>query len=252
MEFTTEITQFADAISSRAVGVVTALAAIGVVSMAIIQTVKDLFPVRRLFQESFLRGWLHERRRESQLAPKPDDARAGQDLVRLATSGSSAAFYDLPIEQLAGQMNAAAALVLEFPARHRDLLGCLASIAEPDDLRVLVERANQTRADLERLQQQAPGDYQALVDARTRVMHQVQRSIDGFQIAAGYRWKLYMQLAAFTISYVLTVLGVTINRPAGTPAFGGLVAALPLGILGGFLAPVARDLVVAWTQPRRP
>ena len=45
----------------------TALAAVGVISMAFIQTVKDMLPVRRWFQAWWVREWLQEQARQARL-----------------------------------------------------------------------------------------------------------------------------------------------------------------------------------------
>ena len=91
-----------------------------------------------------------------------------------------------------------------------------------------------------------------LVDARSRVTHQVQRSIDALQIAAGSRWKLRLQAAAFAISSVLTAAGMSLYRPPETSLAASVLASVPLGLMAGFLAPIARDLVAIVSQARRP
>lgn len=254
MDVSTQITQFADAVQRHAIPFLTAMAAVGVLTMALIQTIKDLLPVRRWFQRDYVRKWLAFRGAEAagrHATGDVDVPAAERDLVRLATNGDVHCFYDLPIEQLCGQLNAAATLVLDYPKRHRDLLLCLASLSDARDLRAVVDAAEQTQADLQALQREDPRTFQALVDARARLMAQVQRSIDGLQIAAGYRWKLYLQLAAFSFSYIITMIAVAASRADTANVVQGALAALPIGIVGGFLAPIARDLVTMLTPVRR-
>jgi hypothetical protein len=249
MTISQQLADFADLVAGRVVPFLTAMAAIGVLSMALIQTAKDLLPIRRWFQRRYLRQWLHTKTRDVQEAIDP--ARAERDLIRLATAGDESAFYDLAIEQLCGQMSAATTVVLDFPARHRDLLTCLAAEADPDDRAALLRAAELGRAALERMRSDAPGDYQILVDARSRVTHQVQRSVDALQIAAGFRWKLTLQIAAFATSYVLTVVGLSLYRPPGTSVLTSAIVSVPLGLIAGFLAPIARDIVAIVSRARK-
>lgn len=235
---------FADSVYRQIFEFVAAVTAIGIVVMAIIQSVKDMFPVRRWFHRSFVHAWLAHKARESRGDGSPSAKRAASDLVRLATTGDEQALFDLPIEQLCGQVAAAAAQSLDYPARHKDLLRCLAASADPADVDLVVTSAEQERGEIETAAERA---RMALVDARTRVMHQVQRSVDALQISAGYRWKWYMQLAAFILSYALTVVAVLFSN--SPDSFGQrLLLAIPLGIVGGFVAPVARDLIATWTK----
>src|SRR5688500_9754243 len=173
--------------------------------MALLQGVKDMLPVRRWFHRAFVRAWLAHKARDHAAHAKREpcvDA-ALHDLIELATTGDAHALFDLPIEQLCAQASAAAAQSLDYPARHEDLLRCLAASADPRDVEMVLRAPEQEPSEVE-----APDARAALLDARTRVMHQVQRSIDALQIAAGYRWKWYMQLAAFGFSYVLTAAAV--------------------------------------------
>ena len=249
MTISQELADFADLVAGRVVPFLTAMAAIGVLSMAVIQTAKDLFPVRRWFQRRYLRQWLRIKTRE--VGDAVDPARAEQDLIRLATAGDESAFYDLSIEQLCGQITAAATVVLDFPAMHRDLLTCLAAEADPEDRAALLRAADLGRAALDRMRAETPNDYQILVDARSRVTHQVQRSIDALQIAAGFRWKLRLQSAAVAISCVLTAVGMSLYRSPETSAPMGVLVSVPLGLMAGFLAPIARDIVAVVSRARK-
>ncbi len=245
------IVKMVDAIYARAFGFATALAAVGVISMAFLQTIKDVLPVRRWFQTWWVVGWLTE---QAARTPAPatgavNVAAAETDLVRLATSGDRAALYDLAIEQVTAQMNAAAQMVLDFPWRHEHLFRCLAAQADAEDLRRLLDARPPERGPRRELSAE---DKSALIDARNRVTHQVQRSLDGLMISAGFRWKLYLQLASFVVSAIIVWAGLMLFVREPIAVF---VRHLPLyvalSLLGGFLAPVARDLVAALQQVRK-
>jgi hypothetical protein len=246
------IVQMVDVIYAKAFGFATALAAVGVISMAFLQTVKDVLPVRRWFQAAWVRGWLGNQATQTPpiatgSAAEADTAEA--DLVRLATSGDRSALYDLPIEQVTGQMNAAAQMVLDFPWRHEHLFRCLAAQADVDDIRRLLDAHPPDRGPRRELSAE---DKSALIDARNRVTHQVQRSLDGLMISAGFRWKLCLQIASIVVSALTVWVGLLLFVREPIEVF---VRHLPvyvvISVLGGFLAPVARDLVAALQQLRK-
>jgi len=240
------LTLFADSVYQQIFEFVAAITAIGLIVMALIQSFKDMFPLRRLFHRRFVHAWLRHKARDhaARAGHTPEAGAALHDLIELATTGDAHALFDLPIEQLCGQAAAAASQSLDYPNRHEPLLRCLAASADPADLDLVMNAPQQERAEVE-----GAGDTarMLLVDARTRVMHQVQRSIDALQIAAGYRWTWYMQLLAFSLSYVLTVTAV-LFAGSDDPVGRRLLMAIPLGLIGGFVAPVARDLVATWTK----
>jgi hypothetical protein len=201
--------------------------------MAMLQTAKDLFPIRRWFQRRFLRDWLARK------GGKGVVDKVEQDLIALATDGERNAFYDLPIEQLSGQIAAAAQVVMDYPARHSELLHCLASQVPKESVDRLLGVKDSLRVAFENLKRtdstQARQELETLADAKARVMHQIQRNIDALQIAATYRWKFWFQLASFAVSFLLAyAAGGSESWPWATRVFGAIAA--------GFLAPVARDL----------
>ncbi len=210
------------------------IVALGVLSMAVLQTVKDLLPIRRLYQQRFLRRWLAAKGGAGVDVPAVE-----RDLIALATDGDRDAFYDLPIEQLCGQMSAAAQVVLDYPASHPALLRCLSSQAPGPAVDRLVNMKTSLRQAFETLKSspspQARAELDELGDAKARVMHQIQRSIDALQITAAYRWKLGFQLAAFVLSCGIAFLATGAQEwPIASRLF--------VALAGGFLAPVARDL----------
>src|SRR5580693_8481151 len=76
------------------------LSIIGGVSMALLQTAKDLLPARQWFQRYYLRKWLEEgaaQARENFHNPNVSAAAAQSDLLTLAVDGDQGAFYDLQI-----------------------------------------------------------------------------------------------------------------------------------------------------------
>ncbi len=206
------------------------IAALSTFSMAILQTAKDLLPIRRFFHRTHLRKWFTHRCDDPKRC-----AKAESDLIALATDGDGDALFDLATKQLCGQMSAAAQVALDFPGEHSDLLACLTA-TKPEALKDLLQVTGSLNRHFEALKQQAgtqpAPELEALATAKMRMAHQIQRSIDAFQISAAYRWKTYFQLASFAVSVVVAFLATT----------GGWPHRIAIGFVAGFLAPVARDL----------
>jgi hypothetical protein len=251
MSIPTALIQFMDRVYKHAFPAATAMAAVGVLSMTLIQAVKDSSPIRSAFQRRFLAEWL--RRRAShrfsskgitglRMPPNGPPPEVEHDLVRLATGGDDAAFYDLPVEQMCGQISAASQIVLEFPQRHQPLFGVLAAQALQDDVRAVLNPP--VAAD------EGGAELTAYRDARNRVTHHIQRSIDALQIALTFRWKFYLQLLSFGTSFLIAAAGIAVMHD-GASAVSKLFSMLVVGLVAGFVAPIARDLVAALQQLRK-
>ncbi len=216
-----------------------ALAGVGTATMAAFQMFKDLFHVRRWFNRCYVREWLRLRAGERAAAVEGS-------LLRLATAGEADALYSLEGDRLAGQINAAARMALDWPAGHEVLIHCLASEAGTADLQAAVSPPPPTPPSASEDEKSRARDRAAVyLEAKNRVAAHIQRTLDGFQIRLEYDWKRWNQAWAFGLNFgfVMVVLVVNSYRAGGyrteTPAYA-LVA-----ILGGFVAPLAKDLVSA-------
>jgi hypothetical protein len=249
----------AQQISQRAYPFFAASIAVGLLSMAIIQVFKDLLPVRRWFQQWWVRKWLEEK--HSLVDKKEGRALIGESdqvfstgtaetqLVQLATDGDANAFYNLPIEQLCGQLNAAAQAVLENPSDYKVLLLHLGARAELSDLRTLITDTAQFRTPPTLDSAPDRSTFQAFVDARNRVGHQVQRAIDALQLSCAQRWKLWIQMIAIALSFVIALLSIQFFVDIHGTDKAKMVAAI--SIMGGFMAPIARDLIAGLQSLRK-
>lgn len=246
---------------------------VGLASMALIQLFKDLLPVRRWFQRSWVRNWLNGKKSQLDRHPErwsfaqvavslsknmprqapyhaEDTDTAESELVQLAADGDDKAFYNLPIEQLCGQMNAAAQAVLDHPMDYPSLLLHLGCLSSTEDIRLLLSpppssRPTNTQGEIDPAAQQA---IQNFVDARNRVTHQIQRAIDALQVSSGTRWKLWIQIFSIVLSGLFAWLAVPLFGPVhGWQEF---ITVIVVALLGGFLAPIARDIIAGLQQLR--
>jgi hypothetical protein len=225
-------------------GYLLAVAALGTLTMAVLQVIKDLTPARRWFQRYRMLNFLNEHVEVAakNLGLKACAASAEKEILLLATDSDAGAFYSLEIEKLCGQWNAAVQIVIDSPKEYEDFFSCVAARASQKDFEIVLGRdfpetlPSHEEARLPLDEQKRRLDQRHLfVGARTRVTHQIQRAIDAFQIDTSFRWKWLLQLASFFISFLFALMAL--NRSLVSQG-NALVSAA----IAGFLAPVARDL----------
>jgi hypothetical protein len=212
-----------------------------------LQLVKELTPLRRIYQRYWIRRWIEthaedfnrQRRTAGQSLSEADGPRVEALLVELATGGSEHALYELAIEQLVAQMNAAAQITLDYPKKYSDLLLVLSEGADVSDAAIVVNGIPSRKS-------APPAKY---LEARNRVGHRIQRNLDAIQITLGSSWKFWMQVTAITLSTLLIEAAVIGLSGGAKPSI--LLIALPIGIAGGYFAPVSRDLIAALQTLRK-
>ena len=256
------------------------LAAIGTVAMAFIQAAKNVTPIRNWFQRVRLRNWLEssirgdyvlnrfarkykrlhtwfrshfqkeEKLKEEEQETKVQVRNVEQDLISLATCGDAAAFYDLAINDLCDQIRKIVPILLDYPEPHKRLLLCLARGAGREDLSLLFGEDDHESPTIHgQFDEDQKDANRKFLAAKSRILVQVRCAIDAIQTSIGYRWKFWLQLASMILSAVIGV--VSLNLGALSDDKGPLSmtykfwASVTIGLLAGFLAPVARDLVAA-------
>jgi len=224
--------EFANVVAPAAVS----LTGIAILSMAALQVLKDIFHVHRRFNGLALARWLEAqaKRAGARFGKPPSIELARETLVTLATGGDAAALHALDTPQLTAQMSAASQIVIDNAALYDDLFRCLAAEARPEDVIQAMSPPPPMAPDAT-----GRGEATAWVEARNRVTHQIQRTLDGLQIALDYRWTYVNRLVVFALNAVFAVIAL---RLANVP--GGLLY-LTIPISAAFLAPVAKDVVTA-------
>jgi hypothetical protein len=117
-----------------------AIVLLAAVSMAFLQLINDLLPVRAIFHNWRLRKWIRQRAATyEQFSGKPknrpfpvvdpEDARI--QLISHSTGGNPWAFLGLPTDQLVAQINAASQIALEYPRQNFSLLAVLSQMSSP-------------------------------------------------------------------------------------------------------------------------
>jgi cytochrome bd-type quinol oxidase subunit 1 len=216
--------------------------AIAAIATAVVQLLKDLLPIRRKFQRRFLTLWFSERLLARKTITHQQLLAAEDDLIHLSTGGDKSAFYDLEPPQLCGQMNSAAQMAIAYPDRHPALFRFLAPEADETDIQSIVQHAQLTP------EQKKSASVDPILDARNRVTHHLQRSIDALQIAMTFRWKFCLQIGIYIICFGLAFLSLfAVKRGQYTVA-----EAIAVAVVAGFLSPVISDFAAAINRWRRP
>jgi hypothetical protein len=171
-----------------------------------------------------------------------------QDLAELATAGSKKALFELPIEQLCGQMGVAMQQALDHPSDHVVLIVCISHLNEPADLANILAPLASILAPANTLTEGSPDKARVALytAARQKISHRIQRAIDGFQISVGNRWKLILQLAATGIGVVAACIAIYIENESNAGSHSTisiLSSGIAVGVLAGFIAPILRDLL---------
>lgn len=249
-------------------------AAIGVIVMASIQMTRAMFPVRSWFHRYRVSKWLGRapdplkkprdfktRMRklierdgkwlEEYISPETSEEGILNRLLQLTTAEGgdrpavSLAFFDLPLEQLCGQISAGAERAIVDPKTNGAILLRLANAAGEDDV-VSLFRAHRELPPHRPSESLAPGE-ERFTQARASVEERVRRSIDCLQIESGFYWRRRLRGLAVALA---AALGATAALVADQP-LASLPAAAVSGIIGGFFAMLARDLTAIVERLRR-
>ena len=143
---TQAIIRIGNATGWQLVGAVTAA---GTISMALLQVLKDLTPIRRAFQRSWIMHWIgahadsynKNRGTDRRGLPEASADKAQDLLIALATGGDGRAFYELSIEQMVAQMNAAVQITLDYPKPYSDLLVVMSAGADIADVAAVIAQS---------------------------------------------------------------------------------------------------------------
>lgn len=249
-------------------------AATGVIAMASIQAVRTIVPIRSWFHRESVKVWL--RRADDELKkpanfearmtkritltpyltdyirPETTEELILHNLLQLTTAEGgdrvtvSRAFFDLPLEQLCGQISAGAERAIVDPKTNGPILLRLANAAGEEDVLAFFE----AHQGLEQLP--APGPErdertEKFMRARASVEERVRRSIDCLQIESGFYWRRRLRIIAVMLA---AALGFTAALSQYQFLASGPTA-IASGIVGGFFAMLARDLTAIVERLRR-
>jgi hypothetical protein len=258
-------------------GYVGALAAVGALSMALIEAGKKVFDSRTRFQALRWTHWLGRSAFDinafkSEQSPTLNSAYA--ELLQLCTGVPIAEAREAADRLLrdGGRLPTRHAFLRpQFPAHAvfaLDLQRMMGSIQESADTALasprelpslyLLMTSGADRADIKSWYEEGPDSIIAIVeptpanrlaikehaDRFARLRQVVKRKLDGFQVYTGDRWASWNQTVANIVGIVaLFLILIWVKNTA--PNSPGYLTIVLLSLLGGILSPIAKDLVTA-------
>lgn len=259
----TMISRGLDVLASRALPLLGSMAAIGVLTMALQQAIKDLWRLHVSFNRRRFAEWA---------SAENASAEAQRQLLTLALGGARRAsasgsppdepLFELSIAALTAQLASAAKFALAFPEAHQPALRLAVGPLGDTDVTTLVGATTAERARLAAGASITP-EHEARLsnadEARTRLGFLIDRRMDAFQMESTCRWEHKNKQAAFGLSAVLALAAIAVYivsyqywTPLSKANVAALAATVPLAALvAGFVAPVAKDLVTALQSVRR-
>lgn len=230
--------------SGRVLDYALVLAAVGTITMALVELLKVVTRGRLIFHWWMVGRWIGW------------NESVKIELLTLAVGDlkSASALYDQPSEKMLGQIQAAANVALDFPTVYPSFYEFLTAgsarvenLADHERWRRFAPRMAKGVPAEATLKAEFEAESRESTQARARLGNLVTRKLDAFQTKVEYRWARLNQIVAVVggAAFLYYVLPVAVNaRPV--PVFTRLLAAL----IGGLVAPFAKDVVNALTGLR--
>ena len=259
-----------------------ALAAVGALTMALIEAWKKVFDTRTRFHMKAVLAWIAQTANEQRVAPRlgradpPDANLAYAELIHLTTGTdipraddvatellprhreiaaqrtrmpreAELALFSLELARMMGHIQDAADVALRDPRRYPNLYRFLAWGAGDDDIAAWQREAYEVASgmDAQRANERA--------SLYARLHGAVRRRLDGFQLYTDYRWTNVNQVAANSLGAVIMFFALVFATHASGESASGAqwLLIVPISLVGGVLAPIAKDIVMALQRVRQ-
>ena len=251
-------------------------ALIAVLSMIIIQLIK--VPMRGYFHKVKIYTWLEESNKSiyplkflfefgsyfkirrilfSSFQNKTDHNRSIRKLIQLSTAGNAKAFFQLPINQLCGQISAAQQILLNEAKENQSIIKSLAGNVF-DNIGSNIETLSKEKTLEEKLndffkkgkstqQERMPFKkkkelFQLALDSRNRIDSAIQRNIDSLQISASIEWKAWLKFFATIISALFFITGIALTS-SSMDVFSFFFLTIIIALAAGYMSSIFRDII---------
>jgi hypothetical protein len=247
-----------EAFASNLLDYALALAAVGALSMALIELLKKLLDSRTKFHAKRWTAWMMKSGEDVLTADQRGQAYA--DLVQLCTgvtrgeaqrsttrlvgaAGSlpmwhgwdpdpAHSMFSLDPARMMGAIQDAGDMALAAPDRHTALFKLFTAGAEQSDINAWLDKKAEVKDKAE---------------AFARLRQLFKRKLDSFQLYTEQRWASYNQFASNVVGAL--IMAAALYSLRSDLRLGGATFVL-LSVFGGVLSPVAKDLVAALRRVR--
>lgn len=241
------LSTFIEGVSGRILDYAMLLAAVGTITMALVELLKAVTRVRLFFQRRLITGWTG------------GSSAVESELLTLAAGGpdNAVTLYDQPSGKMMGQIQAAANVALDFPAVYPSLYGFLTdgssavgAVSDRDRWKAFAAKMAREMPGPGADRAQLDAEARESTQARARLGNLVTRRLDALQTRIEYRWARLNQTVAVVGGAALLYFALsTFSQAAQVPGFSKFL----LAVFGGLIAPFAKDVVnrLAGLQARR-
>ena len=254
-----------------------ALAAVGALSMALIEAAKKLLDSRTKFQARRWTRWVMRTPLSTVVsgAPAASHARALAQMIQLCTGVTADeaaleserlldrsgrlplfhAFHTVPahaifaldLSRMMGSIQDASDIALSSPTEYPDLYRLMTVGAKPDDVARWYAEGTSALVNIADINP-TPSERQAVkehAERFARLRQIVKRRLDGFQLYTGDRWASWNQMAANVVGMIAMFFVLSWLQRSSAVASISFLRLILFSLLGGILSPVAKDLVTA-------
>jgi len=248
------------------------LAAISALSMALIEAAKAIGSIRSRFHKKSILKWIEE----SQLSNQGD---VYAQLIQLTTGeivehnemnnsigslpwniSASNSIFTIELKEMMGQIQSAADVALSYPYKYKEFYHFLAKDVSEDmkEKWTGYSKSPPTSTSVD------PNEAKDQADTYTNLHQYIQRRLDAFQLTTSYRWQRLNQFSSWLIGFLL-LFGTLLYTAQTNPQYkvfskvnelneirwGLFSIFLFISLIGGIMAPTAKDLVVGLKKIRK-
>lgn len=212
------------------------LAAIGAISMTIVQLFKELTPIRTKWQKHWFTEWLQKYDLDPTSTKNPfmdkykcdDPPPLVDELADVAAGGESEYLYEQSGDDLTKSILRAAPIIIDEPDRYPRLITRLVWGLAEADMSVLAQGPI------------APMDPNMYLDARARALRRIERNLEGASLLLTSKWRFITQATAISATTIVVLLAVGLTGHMSVTTF---LASVPVALVGGYFAPITKDLL---------
>jgi hypothetical protein len=257
---------------------------VGFATASFVQWAKDFLRWRYNFHRRMVRDWIDHRFRQvsdsivaalrDEKSPRSTkDPRLQLEILAGGEKVPEKAYYldpyifpaySLPVEQLCGQLAAAAEIAVANPEKFPELFCVLTAAGDlisDQDFREYLAKPTPPNQDTDQAAKSVPeGELsptaQRYAELRAQFMMQAQRGLDNLQIAIGEGWRAQLTRACllFSLAFAVVVVSFLLASDPARNAMGFIQAwftVVVITLAGVLLAPVTHDLMRAIRSFRR-
>jgi hypothetical protein len=214
------------------------LAGIGAISMAIIQSLKEFLPLRRYYNRYWLSRWLKLQGAPVSMPEGTALSPVLQSLVTLTVGRDPNVLYEMEADALIQRIQDVRAVILNYPPSYSEMYAVLCVGANPDDITSYLQNYTKTGNDYPK-------------EARERLSTQMSANITALGLKLNHDWRYCMQAASMIMTILILGSYVAFKSSTWPDAIGAIFISIPFAVIGGYFAPVARDLVAALQNLRK-